>query len=142
MVDTGEAEAFIERYRDTFQSFDVDSIAGFFAFPCLVVGEAESVSVVSVPAADAWTPQIARIVGAYRLLGVERAEILRLETVAVTSRVSHVVVSWVLRGAGVPIYDFTASYTVVDTGDGLRIVAIAHDETPKLMAAVARAQAG
>ncbi len=143
MIDTTEATAFIERYRDTFQSFDADAIAGCFAFPCQVTSEGATVTVVTVPAVGGWTPQIARIVGAYRLLAVARAEILDLRIVPVTPRVCHGVVRWGLRdAAGATVYDFTASYTLADAGDGLRIVAIAHDETPKLMAAVARAQAG
>ena len=39
-----------------------------------------------------------------------------------------------------PVYDFTASYTLADLPEGTRIVVIAHDETPKLLAAVARAR--
>jgi len=35
-----------------------------------------------------------------------------------------------------PIYDFTALYTVVDAENGLRIVAIVHDELPKITAAL------
>jgi hypothetical protein len=41
---------------------------------------------------------------------------------------------------GDPVYDFTAVYTLADLEDGTRIVAIAHDESPRLMAAVARAR--
>jgi hypothetical protein len=142
-MDSHEAERFIAAYRTTFESFDVAAIAGCFAFPCQVTSEGDAVTVVAVPSLDAWTPQIARIVGAYRLLGVERAEILDLRAVPVTPRVGHAVVTWGLRGADdAPIYDFHASYTLADTGAGLRIIAIAHDETPRLMAAVARAQAG
>ena len=141
MVDTAEARAFIERYRDTFGSFDAEAIGACFAFPCQVTSEAETVSVTSVAAVEAWVPQISRIVGAYRLLGVHHAESLALQVVPVTPRITHAVVRWGLRdGAGATVYDFTASYALADLGEGLRITAIAHDETPKLMAAVARAQ--
>ena len=143
MVDTTEAQAFIDRYRATFQSFDAGAIAACFAFPCQVTSDAGAVTVVSVPAAEAWVPQIARIVGAYRLLGVDHAEILDLRVVPVTPGIAHAVVRWGLRGAtGATIYDFSASYTLADTADGPRITAVAHDETPKLLAAVARAKGG
>jgi hypothetical protein len=142
MVDQAAAERFIDRYRVTFESFDLAAIAACFAFPCLVVGDGDPATVVAVPSADLWVPQIARIVGAYRLLGVQRADVLDLRVVPVTPHVAHAVVRWGLRGADdAPIYDFTASYALADLGEGLRITAIVHDETPKLMAAVARAQA-
>ena len=141
MVDATVARAFIERYRDTFESFDADAIGACFAFPCQVTSEAATVTVMSVPAVEAWVPQVARIVGAYRLLGVHHAEILDLQVVPVTPRIAHALVRWGLRdGNGATVYDFTASYALADLGDGLRVTAIAHDETPKLMAAVDRAQ--
>jgi len=47
-------------------------------------------------------------------------------------------VRWSLRTAdGGDVYAFTTSYTLADLADGTRIVAIAHDESPKLAAAVA-----
>ena len=142
-MDTAAAEAFIDRYRATFESFDVAAIAACYAFPCHVTGDGDGVTIASVPAVEAWVPQISRIVGAYRLLGVHHAEVLSLRIVEVTPRAAHAVVRWGLRTpADAEVYDFTASYTLADLGDGPRITAIVHDETPRLLAAVARAQAG
>jgi hypothetical protein len=141
MLDRTAAGAFIDGYRRTFESFDVDAIAACFAFPMQVASEGDAVTVVVVPDLDAWRPQIARIVGAYRLLGVHGARLASLDIDEVTPHVAHAVVHWALAAAdGSPIYEFTASYTLVDAGAGPRIVAIAHDETPKLQAAVARAR--
>lgn len=142
MPDQPAAEAFIDGYRRTFESFDVDAVAAHFTFPLQVTSEgADAVAVVSVPDAEAWRPQIERIVGAYRLLGVAGATADELLVAEVTPRVAHAVVRWALATAdGSPVYGFTASYTLVDGPDGTRITAIAHDETPKLMAAVARAR--
>ena len=141
MPDRAAAEAFIDAYRRTFESFDVAAIAGCYAYPVQVVGEADGVAVASVPAADAWVPQVQRIVGAYRLLGVAGATITRLDVAEVTPGIAHATVTWSLHTAArEPVYDFTASYTLADLAEGTRIVAVAHDETPKLLAAVARAR--
>ena len=140
-LDTGAVTAFVDRYRRTFETFDVDAICGAFAFPVQVVGDAGETSIVVVPALEAWRPQIERIVGAYRLLGVVSSGVESLEVTEVTPRIAHATVRWDLRdGAGVTIYGFTASYTLADSPDGPHIVAIAHDETPRLAAAVARAR--
>ena len=73
MADRAMVEAFIEGYRQTFESFDVAAIAAHFAYPLHVTGEAHDVSLAAVPDAAHWTPAIERIVGAYRTLGVARA---------------------------------------------------------------------
>ena len=140
MPDRPAALAFIDAYRRTFESFDAAAIADCYAFPVQVVGEADGVSVASIPAADGWVPQVERIVGAYRLLGVAGATVAHLDVHEVTPGIAHATVTWSLHTtAGDPVYDFTASYTLADVAQGTRIVAIAHDETPKLLAAVARA---
>ena len=143
MVERAAVEAFIDRYRTTFESFDVDAITARFAFPCQVTSDGGAVTVTAAPNEEAWRPGIERIVGAYRLLGVRSATVAELRVVDVTHRVGHAVVRWTLTDAtGATVYDFHASYTLADLGDGLRIAAIAHDETPRLLAAVARRQAG
>jgi hypothetical protein len=142
-LDTGAVTAFIDGYRRTFETFDVDAICRGFAFPVQVVGDAGEVAVVVVPSIEAWVPQIERIVAAYRLLGVASSVVESLQVTEVTPRIAHATVGWGLRdGAGGTVYSFTASYTVAAMADGPRIVAIAHDEAPKLAAAVSRARGG
>jgi hypothetical protein len=142
MTQPSAAHQFLEEYRATFERFDVAAVAAFFAFPLQVTGDAADVTVVSVPTLEAWLPQIERIVGAYRLLGVASADARSVRIVAVTSRISHASVNWsLLDGDGRLVYDFNASYTLADFGGGLRVTSIVHDESPKLMAALARRQA-
>ena len=143
MADEAAVRAFMGRYRATFESFDVDAIAAHFSFPCQVTSDADTVSVAVAPTVEAWRPGIERIIGAYRLLGVGSATVAELRVVPVTSHVAHAVVRWALvDAAGAGVYEFDASYTLADFGDGLRITAIAHNETSRLLAAVARRQAG
>jgi hypothetical protein len=139
MADRAAVEAFIDGYRQTFESFNTVAIAGHFAFPLHVTGEAHEVSLTVVPAAEHWQPAIERIVGAYRTLGVAHAVVRSLEVVEVTARIAQANVHWDLRRADDhPVYDFHASYTVAQTPDGLRITAIAHDEGPRMASAMAK----
>lgn len=144
MPDRAAAAAFIDEYRQAFETFDVGVIGARFAFPLAVVGDAGGpASVASIPSAEAWEPQLARITGAYRLLGVTGARVVGLEVVPVSPAIAQATVTWSLRTAAhAVVYEFTASYTLADTADGTRIVAIAHDESPKLAAAVAAARTG
>ena len=51
--------------------------------------------------------------------------------------VAVVRVHWALeREDGGPVYEFTALYTLARRDDRLSIIAIAHDELPKLQAAL------
>jgi hypothetical protein len=141
MPDRARVEEFFDEYRRTFASFDVPAIGALFAFPVHVTSEADGVTVTSVATIEEWLPLIDRIVRAYQLLGVAEATPLSVQTVRVTPRILHAIVHWALGQAdGKPVYEFTESYTLATTGDGIRIVALAHDETPRLLAAVARAR--
>jgi hypothetical protein len=139
MADREAVEAFIKGYQATFERFDVAGISGHFAFPLHVTGEAHEVSLAVVPSPEHWTPAIERIVGAYRTLGVTHAEVRSLEVADVTARIAQANVHWDLRRAdGHPVYDFHSSYTVAVTPGGLRITAVAHDEGPRMAAAMAK----
>jgi hypothetical protein len=81
---------------------------------------------------QAWAPQIERLVSAYREIGVRSTAFGQL-----TSRLAQVTVRWTLAdGKGRSIYDFEASYSLADHGNGMPIAAIKHNEMPRLRAAV------
>lgn len=139
MADRAAVEAFIDGYRRTFEAYDAAAVAGHFAFPLHVTGEAHDVSLTVVPDAVHWTPAIERILGAYRALGVSHAKVRSLEIADVTARIAQANIHWDLRRADDhAVYDFHASYTVAATPDGLRITAIAHDEGPRMASALAK----
>ncbi len=72
------------------------------------------------------------------MLGVASAAILDLRVTSFTPRLAQAAVRWGLRDAGGrAIYEFDASYALSDLGAGFRITAIAHNETPRLRAALA-----
>jgi len=134
-------QEFLDAYRAAFEAFDVTAVAGFFAFPCQVTSEAAEVTITAVPTLDAWTPQIERIIDAYRALGVATAVMGPLQVLGVTPRLAQAAVRWRLRDAdGGTIYEFDASYSLADLGDGFRITAIAHNESPRLRAALGSRQ--
>jgi hypothetical protein len=143
MPDRAAAEAFIDDYRGAFEAFDAEAVAARFTFPLQVAADADGVRLTVVPGPDEWRPQIERIVGAYRALGVRGATVDDLRIVEVTPRIAHAVVRWSLLDPDRRrIYGFTASYLLVDGEAGVRIAAVAHDEGPKLAFALAKARGG
>lgn len=63
--------------------------------------------------------------------------------IELTSRLAQVTVRWaVADGKGRSVYDFEASYSLADHGNGMRITAIAHNEMPRLRAAIEEKRPG
>jgi hypothetical protein len=124
---------FLERYRRAFAAFDAEAIADMFAYPCQLTSDESEITQTTVPTREAWLPQVERLVAAYEAIGVHAAEILELQVTELTPQLAQAVVHWALvDGAGARIYEFNAAYTLADLGQGLRITAIAHNETPRL----------
>ena len=128
---------FMERYRAAFVRRDVDGLLDFYGFPMQLVAAGPIHPSVSVVAEEEWRLTVRRLVLAYRRLRVSSDSTGEFEVTRPLPGVASVRARWVLCGSeGEPIYDFTALYTVVDSENGPRIVAIAHDELPKITAAL------
>jgi hypothetical protein len=134
-------EDFLDAYRAAFEGFDASAIADLFFYPCQITSDAGEISVATVRSREAWAPQLERLVAAYRAIGVRSAEVLELQVIELTPGLAQAIVHWgLVDGAGATIYDFDASYTLVDPGQGMRIAALAHNETPRLRAALENAR--
>jgi hypothetical protein len=130
---------FLDAYRAAFEAFDAPAISDLFSYPCQVTGDAGELAVTTVATREAWIPEIERLVAAYRAIGAHAAEVLRLHVTELTPRLVQATVHWgLVDEEGERIYDFDASYTLADLGEGIRITAIAHNETPRLRAALKR----
>jgi hypothetical protein len=134
----GRVEAFFDAYRVAFEAFDVGAVADLFSYPCQLTSDAGKIAVTVVPSREVWAPQIERLVAAYRAIGVGSAKIIELQVKELSPQLAQATVRWgLLDGNGRTLYEFDASYTLADLGQGLRITAIAHNETPRLRALLA-----
>jgi hypothetical protein len=132
---------FLERYQRPPVACDAEAIADMFAYPCQLTSDESEITVTTVPTREAWLPQVERLVTAYRAIGVHAPEILELQVTELTRQLAQAVVHWALvDGAGARIYEFNGAYTLADLSRGLRITAIAHNETPRLRAAIGARQ--
>jgi len=126
----------IEGYRDAFTRGDLPALVEFFGYPLQVVSVTDGAEVSVVQRTD-WTGVLERLLDTYKRLGVVNAVPLALDVSQPMEGVAFVNVRWELRSQDDrPIYDFAAVYTLVRTEDQLRIVSVAHDELPKLRAAM------
>ncbi len=135
-MDQQQIGAFLEAYAAAFARSDATAVADLFAYPCAITGDAGKVSVTVIPSRAAWLPQLEKLAAAYRSLDVRSAEMVEVQAVELSTRLAQATVHWrLLGGDGGTIYEFDASYTLADFGEGPRITAIAHNETARLRAA-------
>ena len=134
-----EVQAFFESYRSAFEKRDAASIALHFRFPLQVTGDAGQVTTVVGPGSEAWRPQLERLLGSYKQFGVATAEVLSSQTTRFSPRLALAAIKWrLVNDAGAPIYEFEATYTLAQSDDGLKIVAIAHNEQLRAREAMAK----
>jgi hypothetical protein len=130
-----QVEDFFARYRADFERFDADAVAGHFAFPLHVTGDADPVDVRSVASKEEWLETLTMLLDLYRGFGVTSAVVLDSTTTSLSERIHQATMHWSLRdGSDVEIYDFHGIYTLIERDGHLRITAIAHDELGKILA--------
>ena len=129
---------FFDEYRATFARYDVRELARMFVFPFQVVSDSDGVTPTAVQSHDEWLPILEQLLAAYRTLGVAVGELLDLEVIGLTPRLALARAEWELRREdGRAVYEFRAAYTLAQIEGAWRVAAIAHDEVPKLRAALA-----
>jgi hypothetical protein len=139
MPERSPVRDFLDAYRAAFEAFDAPAIAELFSYPCQVTADGGELAITTVATREAWIHQIERLVAAYRAIGVHAAEVLGLHVTELAPRLAQATVHWGLADKeGERIYAFDASYTLADLGEGMRITAIAHNETPQLRASLER----
>jgi hypothetical protein len=135
-----EIQDFLRAYRSAFEAFDASAVADLFTYPCQITSDAGERPVTTVADREAWAGQLERLLDAYRQIDVRSAEILEAQVTELSPRLAQATVRWrLLDEAGARIYDFDASYTLLDIGQGMQLAAIAHNETARLRAALADA---
>ena len=131
-----QASELIEEYRSAFLRADLSALVNCFHFPLQVASiDADEVSV-SVAGSQDWPETLRGLLELYRRLGVANAAMLAVEILQPLDPVAVVRVHWDLQRAdGTSVYDFTAVYTMVRMDGTRKIIAISHDELPKIRAA-------
>lgn len=131
-------DEFFAGYAADFATYDAATVAEHFAYPVHSVGDTDAGPDVTTAGREEWLLVLDRLLGAYRELGVTGARRHSVQVARLGDGLYVACVGWtLLRTDNSPVYDFEASYTLVTSHGRLRISAIAHNEVPKLRAALA-----
>ena len=137
----GAPREFVERYRTAFTQADLSALIDCFAFPLQVVSVIDGEALSSVAYVEDWSAVLERLLSAYQRLGVTDCVPRAVDISEPMDAVAVLRVHWALqREDREPLYDFTAVYTLALATGRLRIVALAHDELPKMQAALQRSR--
>jgi hypothetical protein len=129
-------DEFFARYSADFATYDAATVARHFAYPVQAAGVTGADPDVVTADREEWSRVLDRLLSAYRDLGVTAGRVRGLEVTTLGHGLQVAAVGWtLLRADGSRVYDFDACYTLIGSEGGLRIVAIAHNELPKLQAA-------
>jgi hypothetical protein len=131
-----QASELIEEYRSAFLRADLSALVNCFHFPLQVASiDVDEVSV-SVAGSQDWPETLRGLLELYRRLGVANAAMLAVEISQPLDPMAVVRVHWDLQRAdGTSVYDFIAVYTMVRVDGTRKIIAISHNELPKIRAA-------
>jgi hypothetical protein len=131
-------DEFFSQYAADFATYDAATVAAHFAYPVQAIGDTGAEPSVATALQEEWVGVIGLLLAAYEGLGVTGARRRRCEVTELGPGVRLASVGWtLLRADGSRVYDFDACYTLVRVDDRLRIAAIAHNELPRLQAALA-----
>jgi hypothetical protein len=131
-----DIEDFLDAYRNAFEAFDASAVADLFTYPSQITSDAGERPVTTIAGREAWTAELERLLDTYREIGFHSAEVLDAQVIELSPGLVQATVRWrLLDQAGGRIYDFDASYTLLDVGQGMQLAAIAHNETARLRAA-------
>lgn len=137
-MDTHVVFELLERYRAAFEGGNVGGVLDCCRCPLQVVSVDAGDPSISIAGEADWALNVRRLLDTYRRLGLSDAVMADISVSPLLDAMATAQVRWALHSSsGELIYDFTAVYTVVESDVGPRIIAVAHDEMPKLRAALA-----
>jgi hypothetical protein len=132
-------QALLESYRLAFERFDAAAIAEHFAYPSHMASDGPEVTLISIASRQDCIEAVDKVIAMYRQLGTPSGTIHDLTVIELSPRLARVSLRMEVRGlAAMRLYDFNAIYTVAEINGSWLIVAISHNQIPRLRACLAR----
>ncbi|QOG21467.1 MULTISPECIES: hypothetical protein [Bradyrhizobium] len=135
--------AFFQTYCAAFEALDVEAIADCVAYPSHIVSDGEDVTLIAMSNRQECLAAMTRVVELHRQLGAPSGRVEDLSILELSPRLVQASLRMdVLDGTSNLLYDFRATYSLVKFAGAWRIVAIAHNQIPRLLRCIAQRQPG
>ena len=138
-----DVKAFFQVYCAAFETLDVEAIADCVAYPSHIASDGDEITLIAIANRPECLATMNRVVELHRQLGAPSGHIRDLSITELSPRLAQASLTMeVLDGTLNHLYDFQASYSLAKFADAWRIVAIAHNQIPRLLKCVAQREAG
>lgn len=130
---------FLGSYRKAFEDYDTDAILDHFVFPCTIIGDAEAIRPSLLQTKEELRAGVEYVLSLHREIGYRSGQLLRLEITELSPRLTGMMLRSRMSGEnGRPLYEFQGLYSLAHTDAGCRIIAISHNQIPRLLACAGR----
>jgi hypothetical protein len=130
---------FLASYSKAFEAYDTKAIVDHYVFPCTIIGDAESLAPLTFKAPETLSAGVDYILSLHREIGVKTGQRMLLDITELSPRLAGMMIRTRFRdGHGNALYDVQGFYSLARTGDGFRILAISHNQLPRLLACAGR----
>jgi hypothetical protein len=131
---------FLGSYRNAFESYDTEAILDHFIFPCTIMGDAEAIKPSLLQTKEELRPGVKYVLSLHREIGYRSGQLLRLDITELSPRLTAMTLRSRMHGENdKPLYEFQGYYSLAHTAAGCRIMAITHNQIPRLLACAGRA---
>jgi hypothetical protein len=138
-----EVHAFFRSYCAAFEALDTEAIADCCTFPSHIASDAEEVVLIAMANRQECQAAMDKVVVLHRKLGSPSGRIHDLSILELSPRLVQASLRMeVLDRTANCLYDFQATYSLAKFSGAWRIVAISHNQIPRLLRCVAQCQPG
>jgi hypothetical protein len=130
---------FLASYTKAFEAYDTKAIVDHYVFPCTIIGDAETLAPLTFKAPEQLGAGVDYILSLHREIGVRTLQPMLLEITELSPRLAGMMIRTRFRNEhGKALYDFQGFYSLARTEAGFRILAISHNQLPRLLACAGR----
>jgi hypothetical protein len=138
-----EVRTFFQTYTAAFEALDVEAIADCVAYPSHIVSDGEEAVLIAMADRQQCVAAMDKVVTLHRELGAPAGRIHDLSITELSPRLAQASLRMeVLDKTSSCLYDFQAIYSLAKFSGAWRIVAIAHNQIPRLLSCVSQRQSG
>jgi hypothetical protein len=130
---------FLGSYRTAFENYDTDAILDHYVFPCTIISDTEKITPSFLQTKEELRAGVDYVLSLHRQIGYRSGQLLALDITELSPGLTGMMIRSRMRDeSGRPLHEFQGFYSLARTDAGCRIMAISHNQIPRLLACAGR----
>jgi len=130
---------FLGSYRKAFENYETDTILAHYVFPCTIISDTEKITPQLLRTKEELRAGVDYVLSLHREIGYRSGQLLVLDITELSPRLTGMMIRSRMRDEnGRSLYEFQGFYSLARTDAGCRIIAISHNQIPRLLACAGR----